>query len=136
MPNLLELQDLQTESLVREIIEQTKSGGLVWSSLGSAQYMSTEVQTGDPSNGIPDVTWTFYVSKTQIGNLTYKYSLDIKKDGTAYVTPVSGALSYTDRDSEVKDLYEIVEIIVLELDFKLKETIQFVQNLNNWRNPS
>jgi hypothetical protein len=128
IPNLLDLQDILTEALVREIIEKTKSCAITWSSLGSAQFYATEIQAGETP-----VTWQFYLTKTQIGNLSYKYTLDVKKDGVAYVTPVSGPLIHSSRDSAVQDLYEIVEIIVLELDAKLKETIQFVQNISGCR---
>lgn len=126
MPSLLELQDLYTEALVREIIEKTKNCGLTWSHLGGTQFQATE--TADDST-----VWDFYVTKTQIGNLSYKYTLDVKKDSVSYLSNESGALAYTSRDSAVKELYEIVEVLVLQLDCKLKETVQFVQSLSGCR---
>ena len=120
MPSLLQLQDLYSEALARELIEKTKSGGLLWSHLGGTQFMATETTTN---------TWDFYITKTQIGNLTYRYTLDIKKDGATYVTIQDGALPYTERSSIVTELYQIVETLVLELDKKLKETLQFVQDI-------
>lgn len=131
MPSLLELQDLYKEALVREIIEKTKAAGVVWNHLGGTQFKATEVQ--DNPAPTSDVTWDFYVTKTQIGNLTYKYTMDIKKDSVAYMSIESGALPNTARDSAVKDLYEIVEVIVLQLDTKLKDTIQFVQGIADAR---
>lgn len=125
MPSLLELQDLYSEALTRELIEKTKGGGITWNHLGGNQFMATSVSGG--------TTWDFYVTKTQIGNLTYRYTLDVKKDTVAYVTTQDGALPYTERSSIVKELYEIVETIVLELDKKLKETLQFIQNVANCR---
>jgi hypothetical protein len=127
MPSLLELQDLYQESLVREIIEKTKSCGLTWSSLGGTQFQATEEDTD------AGVTWDFFVTKTQIGNATYKYTLDIKKDAVSYISINDGPLPYTSRDSVVKELYEVVEIIVLEMDSKLKETIRFVQGITDCR---
>jgi len=121
MPSLLELQDLYDEALVREIIEKTKADGIVWSHLGGTQFQATSEVGGE--------TWDWYVTKTQIGNLSYKYTLDIKKESVAYLTIQNGPLPYTDRDSVVKELYEIVEVIVLELDKKLRETLQTVQGL-------
>jgi hypothetical protein len=129
MPSLLELQDLYNEALVRELIEKTKSCGLVWNHLGGTQFQATEVQTADPS----DITWDMFVTKTQLGNVTYKYTLDIKKDSAAYISLNDGPLTHTSRDSVVKELYEIVEIIVLEMDSKLKETIRFVQGISDCR---
>lgn len=132
MPSLLELQDLYNEALVREIIEKTKACGLTWNSLGGTQFQATETQSNAPS---ADITWDFFITKTQIGNATYKYTLDIKKDAVAYITVHDGPLPHTNRESIVKELYEIVEIIVLEMDNKLKETIRFVQQLSDCRNP-
>ena len=125
MPNLLELQDLYNESLVREVIEQSKSAGLTWSHLGGTQFSATQSVGG--------VQWDMFITKTQIGNLSFKYTLDVKKDSVAHITISDGALPETSRTSKVKELYEIVEIIVLELDAKLIETLQFVQDLTNCR---
>lgn len=121
MPNLLELQDLYNESLVREIIEKTKGAGLTWTSVGTYQFHAEQE--------VDSVTWDLYITKTPIGNTSAKWTLDIKKDSVAYVSVLSGPLPVTDRNSLVQQLYEIVEIIVLQLDAKLKETLQFVQNL-------
>ena len=125
MTNLLELQDLYNESLTREILEKTKAAGLVWSHLGGTQFTSSSTEGS--------TVWDFYVTKTQIGNVTYKYTLDIKKDSVAYITMQDGPLPNTDRESMVKELYEVVEIIVLEMDKKLKESLQFVQNITDCR---
>lgn len=130
MPSILELQDLYNEALVREIIEKTKSCGLQWNHLGGTQFQATEVEDVDPD---PDITWDMFVTKTQIGNATFRYTLDIKKDAVAYVSINDGPLPRTERESAVKELYEIVEIIVLEMDSKLKETIRFVQGITDCR---
>ena len=124
MPNsLLELQNLYHEALTREIIEKTKSCGLTWSSLGSNQFQAQET--------VSSVVWDFFVTKTQIGNLSFKYTLDIKKDSVAYITIADGPLAHTGRDSVVKDLYEMVEIVTLQLDSKLKETLDVVKGLDD-----
>jgi hypothetical protein len=125
MASLLELQDLYLESLTREITEKTKSGGLEWTNLGGTQFKASETADG--------VTWDIFVTKTQIGNATYKYNLDIKKDNVAYVNMADGPLPYTSRSSVVKELYEIVELIVLQMDLKLKEAIRFVQQISDFR---
>lgn len=129
MTSLLDLQDLYQEALVREILEKTKAAGLTWNHLGGTQFQAGEIDTSVD----PQVSWDLFISKTQIGNVTYKYTLDIKKDSVAYITVNDGPLPHTARDSVVKDLYEIVEIIVLEMDAKLKETIRFVQQLPDAR---
>lgn len=130
MPSLLELQDLYNEAMVREVIEKTKSCGITWSHIGGTQFRATESGLDESGNA---VVWDFYITKTQIGNLSYKYVLDVKKNAVAYHSTESGPLAHTNRESVVKELYEIVEIIVLELDYKLKETIRFVQQLPSCR---
>lgn len=129
MPSLLELSDLYTESLVREIIEKTKACALTWTSIGGTQFKATSVDT---SVG-PAVTWTFFVTKTLIGSTLAKYTLDIKKDSVTYISTEDGPLPHTGRDSIVKQLYEIVEILVLQLDLKLKEVMHFVQDIPDCR---
>jgi len=127
MSTLLELQDLYSESLVKEIIEKTKRGGLTWTHLGGTQFQAT--YTLDNPSPTPDNVWDYYVTKTQIGNVSYRYTLDIKKDGVAYITVQDGALTNTDRSSGVDTLFEIVEVIVFQLDDKIKETLQILQNV-------
>jgi hypothetical protein len=129
MPSLLELQDLYNEALVRETIEKTKSCGLTWSHLGGTQFQATETD----SSVDPNVTWDFFLTKTQVGNMTYKYTFDVKKDAVTYITINDGPLVHTNRESAAKELYEIVEIIVMELDAKLKETIRFMQQVTDCR---
>jgi hypothetical protein len=107
------------------VVEKTKSCGLTWTHLGGNQFSTTETDTSVS----PNVVWTMYLTKTQIGNATYKYTLDIRKASTSYITISDGPLPHTSRESVVKELYEIVEIIVLEMDLKLKETIRFIQQL-------
>lgn len=124
--NLLELQDLYNESMVREIIEQTKAAGLVWTHLGGTQFQATNTDENS-------VVWDLFVTKSQIGNLTFTYTLDVKKDSVAQLSLSDGALPASERNSQVKDLYDIVEILVLELDAKLIETLQMVQDLENCR---
>jgi hypothetical protein len=127
MANTLELQDLYRETLVRDIMEKTRSCGLVWSHEGGSQFSAVMIQ--DFPGTVPDVEWTFYVTKSQIGNLSYKYSLDVKKNGYTHVTLESGPLVYTARDSMVKELYEVVEAITLQTDSKIRETIRFIQQV-------
>ena len=124
MPSLLQLQDLYNEALIRELLEKTKRCAVTWSQLGTSQFHATETDSGPPT-----VNWDFYITKTQVGNLSYKYSVDVKKNSTTYITIQDGPLPHTARDSAVKDLYEIIEIMVLQLDLKVKETIRFVQEL-------
>lgn len=127
MPSLLELQDLYNEALVREVIEKTKGCGITWESIGTLQFYSSQTDSND-------VTWEMYITKTPIGNTSAKWNLDIKKDAVAYVSIANGPLAITNRNSLVQQLYEIVEIIVMQLDTKLKETLQFVQNLDTCQN--
>lgn len=130
MPSMLDLMDLYNEALVRELIEKTKSRAVTWSALGSQQFRSTETQPSecvDPS--ADDIVWEFTITKSQVGNVSYKYILDTKKDNVSQVTIQDGPLSHTNRDSLTKQLYEIVEILTLGLDAKIKSAVRFVQNL-------
>ena len=127
MPSLLELQYLYHEALVRELIEKSKSCGMTWSHVGGFQFQSQQTD----SNTLVD--WNFYITKTPIGNTSAKWTLDVKKDSVAYISIEEGPLPRTGRSSLTQELYEIVELIVLQLDTKLKETIQFVQNIETCR---
>lgn len=127
MPSLLALQDLYVEAMVREIIEKTKSTGLTWEHLGGTQFQATS------SEEDTEVQWDFFITKTQIGNTTFKYTMDVKKDSVATLSVEDGPLPKTGRDSVVKELYEIVEVIVLQLDAKLKDAIRFVQQIPDAR---
>lgn len=127
MPSILELQDLYHEALVRELIEKTKSCGVTWNHLGGTQFQATEIDTNT------GVTWDFFLTKTSIGNVSEKYNIDVKKDTVTYVSVEAGPLPRTGRNSVVKELYEIVEVIVLALDVKLKETVSFIQGLKDFR---
>lgn len=129
--SLLELHDLYKEALVRDLIEKTKSCGLVWTNSGGTSFTASQIQ--QMPNDVPDIEWTFILSKTQIGNLSYKYTFDTKKDGAAWVTLESGPLPYSARDSLVKELYECIEIITLQLDHRVKETMRFIQQAADCR---
>lgn len=129
--SLLELHDLYKEALVRDLIEKTKACGMVWANSGGTQFTANQIQQmpGD----VPDIEWSFIVSKTQIGNLSYKYTFDAKKDGSTYFALESGPLPHTARDSMIKELYEVIEILTLQLDHRIKETIRFVQQAADCR---
>lgn len=121
MPSVLELQDLYNEALVRETLEKTKRCGITWSLLGGTQFHASYDDDG--------TTWDFYITKTQVGSVSYKYSLDVKKESASFVTITDGPLPHTNRDSVVKSLYEVVEILVLELDKKVKEAVRLIQDM-------
>lgn len=121
--SLLELQDLYNEALIRELIEKTQNCGITWSAFNATQYKATQTIDTD--------VWEFSVSKTQIGNLSYKYSFDTKKNSVSYINVQNGPLPNTNRESAVKELYDTVELIVRQLGSKVKEAIQLVQNLQD-----
>jgi hypothetical protein len=126
MSNLLDLKDLYTEALVRELTDKTNACGISWTQLAGNQFRSTYV---DPDTN----TWDYYVTKTQVGSLTYKYTFDVKKNGTTFATAQNGALPSTGRDSMINTLYETVETIVLEADVKLKEALNAIINITDCR---
>ncbi len=115
--NALELQDLYKETLVRETIEKTKSGDITWTQITGTNFRTTFG------------AWQHDVSKTQISSLSFRYNLDVRKNGNMFVALEDGPLLRSDRDSQVKELYEIVEIDVLQLDSKIIEANQAIQNV-------
>lgn len=129
MPNLLELQDLYRESLVREIMEKTRGCGVQWTAVSSVQFKATQIQPAVDST--PAVQWDFVLTKTQIGNLSHQYTLDVKKNNTVYLTVKNGPSFYSQRDTMVKELYETTEVLVLQLDLKMKEVMSFVQGMTD-----
>lgn len=128
--SILELQDLYNEALVRELSEKTQNGSITWVFLGGTQFQATSIENSDCTTPvISPNTWDYFITKSQIGNLSFKYNLDVKKNGVNVVSLTDGPLPYTARDSVTKDLYEIVELLVLELDTQLKDAIRFTQNI-------
>jgi len=121
--NSLVLHDLRKESIVRELIEKTKNGGITWASLGSNQFQASFVATDLVT------VWTFFVSKTQIGSLSYKYNLDVKRNSNSFLTLSDGPLASSSRDSQTKDLYEIIEMLTLQLDQRAEEALRAIQNV-------
>lgn len=121
--NTLVLHDLRKESIVRELMEKTKSGGVVWSSISSSEF-----QTSIVASDLVTV-WTFYIAKTQIGSLTYKYNLDIKRNNTSFLTLADGPLPSSTRDSQTKNLYEMVEVLTLQLDKRAEEALRTIQDI-------
>ena len=121
--NSLVLHDLRKESIVRELMEKTKNGGITWSSLSS-----TEFQTAVVAEDLVTV-WTFYIAKTQIGNLTYKYNLDIKRNNASFITLADGPLPSSSRDSQTKNLYETIEMLTLQLDQRAEEALRTIQDI-------
>ena len=119
--SLLQLQDLWSEALVRELIKKTQNCGVTWTSSAANTFKATTTVGSD--------NWEFSVVKTATGNVTSKYGFTAKKNGTSYIEVQDGPLPRTERDSAVKELYEVVEIIVRGLQSKVQEAIQVVQNL-------
>jgi hypothetical protein len=128
--SILELQDLYNEALVRELVEKTQNGGVTWTFLGGTQFQAESIETSECTPPLfTPITWDYFITKSQIGNLTFKYNLDVKKNGVNVVSLTDGPLPYTARDSVTKDLYEIVELLTLQLDAKLKDAIRFTQSI-------
>ena len=123
--NLLTLMDLNYEVLVREVISRTENCGILWSSTSSNSYQATVVSDSD--------TWLFILNKTQTSNNTVKYTFDVKKNSDSYVSLTDGPLAYDNRSSVVASLFAVVEIITLNLDTKLTQSLQIVQSLATCR---
>jgi hypothetical protein len=128
--SILELQDLYNEALVRELVEKTQNGAITWTFLGGTNFTAESIQTSDCTVPFTTaITWDYFITKSQIGNISFTYNLDVKKNGVNVVSLTDGPLPYTARDSVTKDLYEIVELLVLNLDDKLKDAIRYTQSI-------
>ncbi len=128
--SLLDLQTLYFQSLVAEIIEKTKRNGVLWEALDSITYQANFVQAAGDCPGPPGdlatppnapINWTFTVKKTPLGNVSNTVTLEVLKAGEQQV--------FIRDEAEVADLFEVVELLVLQLDEKLKNALQFVQDL-------
>ena len=130
MSSLLDLQDKYFEALIGELIEKTRRNGILWEGLDSITYQANFVQESGTCPGSSDdmatppstsVTWTFTVKKTPVGQLSNTVTLEILKNGDQQV--------FIRDEADVQDLFEVVELLVLQLDDKLKASLQFVQDL-------
>lgn len=129
---LLDLQETYNKALVSEITEKTKANAILWGQVGTGIFQSQIDQNKDTCPGddnglnVPkdrSVLWTFQIQRVSLGVNSFRYNLDLRKDGVIWVSV----------DEGVKDLYDMVELITLRLDARLKETLQFVQNIDDGR---
>lgn len=128
--SLLDLQTTYNTALVGEIIEKTKRNGILWEALDSITYQASFVQEAGDCPGPPgdlanppaaSVNWTLTVKKTPLGAVSNTVTLEVLKAGEQQV--------FIRDEASVGDLFEIVELLVLQLDEKLKNALQFMQNL-------
>ena len=119
--NIDELELLNTEILLRGIIEKTKDAKLVWAKLTGADYKATITDSG--------TVWTYNLARDKSGE-NYMYTLDILK-GTALNSSIKEEdVGEDSRSTGVEELYQVVESIVLDLrDSKLKEANKVIFNL-------
>lgn len=119
------LQQIQEEILVSELIEQTKSYGLIWKQTSPTQFKVTEIdrsQCNDPF--YPNASWNAIVSKMLIGE-NYLYVLDISRNTIAEIGIDS------EKVDKVATLYSIIERANTDPTAKTKKAIRFYQQLNN-----
>lgn len=112
--NSLILHDLNKEAMVRQLMEKTKENIISWTHLGGNEFSST--------NGV----WSYFMLKAQIGNFSYKYTLDIRKNNAIYIQLVDGPLNSSSRDSQTKNLYEVIELKTLTLNSKVQEALNAI----------
>ncbi len=123
-----DLQPLYNQTLLKEVEKKTESGAIIWTQPVVNVFTATQTQLANTCPGditTPDVptalniTWDFQLQKTQLGANTFKYNLDVRRNSVIWVSVEDG----------VQDLFEAVEIVVLDLEPKIKEALGFVQNL-------
>jgi len=101
--------DLKLELLVRELSTQTSNGGVSWSSAGNNSF---ETSKGG---------FNYCLFQTQVGNLQFTFTLEIKQGSTQLQLVTDGPLPATDRSSEVKNLYDVVSL----------QNSGFLESINN-----
>ncbi len=127
--NTDEIAALNTEILVRGIIEQTKSPGLIWAQLDATSYRATVDDSG--------TIWDFLITKSKATGEGYNFNLDILKNATLNnsIKEESSSTSEGDpRSTGVEELYTTVESVILDTDEnKLKDANALIFNLPNCR---
>jgi len=138
--NVIELEVLNDEILIRMLIEQTKAPGnstITWDKIDGTNYQSKMVEI--------DTVWDLFLTKTLTtgAGSGYQYSLEIMRDNilnnsikeTPVLTQGQNTSSSSLRSTGVKELYIIVEKIVLdEKELKTKDISKLIFNLANCRN--
>jgi hypothetical protein len=128
---LLEMQENYHNLVIAELLEKTKRNGILWTALDSVTYQATMVQAvnkcpGDDTDlGTPKdtaVTWKYTLKNTPLGNVSSTVTMEILKDDTQWV--------FLRDTNGVESLFSVVEMIVLKLDNKLKEALQFIQDID------
>jgi len=131
---LLDLQNSYATNLVGELIQATTSGKLNWTSLGDGiTFTATATQAvgttpGTPGNisqpitGSP-VTWKYVIKNTPLGTgIMSTYTLEVDRNGLQ---------QFFGRDNySISDLYNQVQLIVLQLNDSLRMSLQMVQSLS------
>ena len=128
---LLEMQENYHNLVIAELLEKTKRNGILWTALDSVTYQATMTQVinscpGDDTDlGTPKTTsvvWKYTLKNTPLGNVSSTHTLEILKDDVQWV--------FLRDTNEVDCLFQVVETVVLKLDNKLKEALQFIQDID------
>jgi hypothetical protein len=128
---LLEMQENYHNLVVAELLEKTKRNGILWTALDSVTYQATMTQEVNKCPGDDDdlatpktseVIWKYTLKNTPLGNVSSTVTLEILKDDLQWV--------FLRDTNEVGSLFSVVEMIVLRLDNKLKEALQFIQDID------
>jgi len=101
--------DLKLELLVRELSTGTSDGSVNWTATGNGSF---ETSVGG---------FNYCLFRTQVGNLQFTFTLEIKQGGAQLQLVVDGPLPATARCSEVKNLYDVVTL----------EESGFLESINN-----
>ena len=128
---LLQMQENYHNLVVAELLEKTKRNGILWTALDSVTYQATMVQVVNSCPGddtdlatpkTSEVTWKYTIKNTPLGNVSSTITLEILKDESQWV--------FLRDTNEVDSLFQVIEMIVLKLDNKLKEALQFIQDID------
>jgi hypothetical protein len=128
---LLQMQENYHNLVVAELLEKTKRNGILWTALDSVTYQAVLTQAVNKCPGDDDdlqtpktseVIWKYTIKNTPLGNVSSTVTLEILKDDLQWV--------FLRDTNEVESLFSVVEMIVLRLDNKLKEALQFIQDID------
>lgn len=121
MSDVLESHVIYNEALIEEIIQKTNSRSLEWSEVAPCQFQC--IKTKD------NIIWEFQIAKIKIGNITSSYTLEINKNHSNHITIHDGPMTNDTFESAVKELYELIEVISLQMEAKQLETLEFLRGI-------
>lgn len=115
------LKSVKNSIFIREVLEKSKNGGLVWDKLSGDHFKATEFQASDCiSPARVRGMWELHVTRVNVnGSEEPRYFLDVVKDGSIY-------LSFNSQESSiVQDIYDNAEELAVNSTADLDDALKF-----------